>query len=180
MLRLELPAAESWDEGRQEFVYDEPALLVLEHSLVAVSKWEARWEKIFLVATEKTEEEARDYVRCMAVGGDAPESAVRRLGAPEYVKINDYIGAPMTATRITRRGSRNGSGEQPSSELIYYWMISLGIPMECQHWHLNRLLTLIEVCNIKNAPPQKMNHREVLEQQAELNARRRKQMNSKG
>lgn len=180
MLRLELPAVELWDEARQEFSYGEAATLSLEHSLVSVSKWEARWGKIFFTDEPKTDEEARDYVGCMSLDGDIPNDVLERLGPAEFQAVNAYIANPMTATRITSKRPPKRSGEQPSSELVYYWMIALGIPMECQHWHLNRLLTLIEVCNVKGGPPEKLSQREVLEQQAALNEMRKKKLNTKG
>ena len=98
-------------------------------------------------------------------------------------EINAYIAAPMTATVIREYGVNKPNREIVTSELIYYWMVALNIPFECQKWHLNRLLTLIRICNIKNRPPDKSNRlsqRETLEQYAALNAARRKAMNSKG
>ena len=93
--------------------------------------------------------------------------------------INAYIDSPMTATTFPdNKGSSNK--EIITSELIYYWMTSFSIPMECQKWHLNRLLTLIRVCNIKNQPAKKMSKRELVQRNASLNAARKANMNSKG
>jgi hypothetical protein len=85
----------------------------------------------------------------------------------------------MTATTFSNTNTSR-SREIITSELIYYWMISLNIPMECQKWHLNRLLTLIRVCNVKNTPPKKMSGKEIMNRNAALNAARRKKLNSKG
>ena len=94
-------------------------------------------------------------------------------------EINAYIEAPMTATTFYEEGNKTNS-ETITAELIYYWMIAMNIPFECQKWHINRLLTLIRVCSIKNQPPKKMSKGEALRRQAELNARRKQQLHTKG
>ena len=95
-------------------------------------------------------------------------------------KVNEYISAPMTATTFSDSNKKSGGNEIITSELIYYWMISLNIPFECQKWHLNKLFTLIKVCSIKNQPPKKMSKKDIMSRNAALNAARRKQMNTKG
>ena len=102
------------------------------------------------------------------------------LTKDNILKINEYISAPMTATTFHQANKGGGNGELITSELIYYWMVSLNIPFECQKWHLNRLFTLIKVCSIKNQPPKKMSKKDILSRNASLNAARRKQLNSKG
>lgn len=180
MLKLVIPAAEYWDEGREMFINYPETILRLEHSLVSVSKWESRWNKAFLSRSEKTLEQTIDYIRCMTITQNVPEDVYDRLSVKNIEDVNAYIEAPMTATHICEQASGGYNSEQVTSELIYYWLISLGIPFECQKWHLNRLLTLIKVCSVKNRPPKKMSKGEISRRNAALNAARRKKYNTKG
>lgn len=180
MLKITIPASEQWDEIHQEFIATKEQTLQLEHSLVSLSKWESKWCKSFLFTKEKTPEETLDYVRCMTLTQNVPPDVYRCLTSENIKAINDYIGAPMTATYFSNDNGGRGNREQVTSELIYYWMIALNIPFECQKWHLNRLLTLIKVCNIKNQPPKKMSRQAIISRNAALNAARRKQWNTTG
>lgn len=180
MLRITVPAAEFFDEVREEFVYTKEVTLQLEHSLVSLSKWESKWNKAFLGKQEKTDEEILDYVRCMTLTQNVDPEVYRRLSLENYAAINAYIEAPMTATYFSEDKQSKGNREVVTSELIYYWMISYNIPVEFQKWHLNRLLTLIRVCNIKNSPPKKRSKKELMCQHAAINAARRKRTGSKG
>ena len=92
----------------------------------------------------------------------------------------EYIGDSMTATTFSKEADKAGNREIITSELIYYWMIASNIPFECQKWHLNRLITLIRICGIKNTPPKKRSRREIMSRNAALNAARRQQYNTKG
>lgn len=179
MLTITIPAMELFNDITQEFIQAKAQTIQLEHSLVSISKWESKWNKPFLANNDKTIAETLDYIRCMTITQNVNPDVYKRLSRSNIDDINNYIDAPMTATTF----SDNNSGrnrEIVTSELIYYWMISLNIPMECQRWHLNRLLTLIRVCNVKNTPPKKMSRREIMNRNAALNAARRKQLNSKG
>lgn len=180
MLQITIPAAEMWDEKKGEFVYIRGQTLQLEHSLVSLSKWESKWCKAFLSKAEKTNEEVLDYIKCMTLTQNVHPEVYNGLTAENIEEINNYIEAPMTATVFSADKTSKGSREVATAELIYYWMIALNIPFECQKWHLNRLLTLIRVCNIKNTPPKKRSKRELLSRNAELNAARRKQLNTRG
>ena len=181
MLKITIPASEQWDDSKQEFVYTKERTLELEHSLVSLSKWESKWCKPFSSRDNKTYEETIDYIKCMTLNSNVDPNVYTCLTNENIKQINEYIEAPMTATWFSKEqhGGRS-SNEQITSELIYYWMIALGIPFECQKWHLNRLLTLIKVCNIKNQPPKKMSKREIMSRNAALNAARRKQHNTRG
>ena len=180
MLQITIPATEQWDEQLQQFVNTKEQTLQLEHSLVSLSKWESKWNKAFLSKNEKTLEETLDYIKCMTINQNVNPDVYRCLNADHIEKINRYIEAPMTATTFNDQKQSKANREVITAELIYYWMIALNIPFECQKWHLNRLLTLIRVCNIKNTPPKKMSKRATAKQYASLNAARRKQMNTSG
>lgn len=180
MLRITLPASELWDERKQEFVYVKEKTLQLEHSLVSLSKWESKWCKPFLSRKDMTLEETLDYIKCMTITQNVDPETYNRLTAKHIREIGDYINAPMTATTFTSDKGNRPSREVVTAEIIYYWMIALNIPLECQKWHLNRLLTLVKVCNHKNAPPKKMSKRDTTNTYAALNAARRKRLNTKG
>ena len=180
MLQITIPAGERWDEGKQEFIQVKGHTLQLEHSLISLSKWESKWCKAFLSNKDKTYEETMDYIKCMTIMPNVDPDVYNYLTSDNINQINEYIGAPMTATYFSEDKSRKAGHDVVTAELIYYWMISLNIPFECQKWHLNRLLALIRVCNIKNQPPKKMSKREIMSRNAALNAARRSQMGTTG
>lgn len=174
MLEIIIPKQEYFDELHDEFINVPEQRLTLEHSLVSLSKWESKWNKPFLGADSKTIDESLDYIRCMTVNKNVDPMAYKGITPELFQKVNDYIGAPMTATWFTKEPPKNGKTEVVTAEIIYYWMIALNIPFECEKWHLNRLLTLIKVCNIKNSPPKKMSRREIMERNRALNKARKK------
>lgn len=183
MLQITIPApqAEEWDEQNEEFVYrttGKEQTLKLEHSLVSLSKWESKWCKSFL-SSEKTDEEFLDYIKCMTLTSNVPPDVYDRLTMQNLEEIMAYVNAPMTATTF-RKSNERPSREIITSELIYYWMITLNIPFECEKWHIKRLLTLIRVCEVKNNKPKKRSRSEIMRDNAALNASRRKQLNTKG
>ena len=179
MLQLIIPpvSSEQWDEINEEFIYTEEfkgATLQMEHSLLSISKWESKWCKSFLSRKDKTREELDDYIRCMTVTPNVDPEVYNHLSGDHIKKIQEYIDAPMTATYINENKSGQQSRDVITSELIYYWMIANQIPFSCEKWHLNRLLALIKVCNVKNNPPKKMGGRDLMKHHAAVNASRRK------
>lgn len=180
MLIITVPEAELFDSSKNEFYKIKGQTIALEHSLVSISKWESKWHKPFLYDKEKkTTEELIDYIRCMTLTQNVNPNLYNALSRENFDKITDYINDPMTATWFTEtKGKPNR--EIVTSEIIYYWMIALNIPFECQKWHINRLLTLIRVCNEKNAPSKKMSKREIINRNRALNAARRKATGSRG
>ena len=180
MLKIETPETELWDEYNQRFILVKKQTLFLEHSLISLSRWESNWEKPFLKRNDKkTLVETIDYVRCMTINNNVDPNVYRVLTADNINAINAYVNAKKTAT-IVYEDKHRSTGETVTSELIYYWMVSLGIPFECQKWHLNRLLTLIRVCNVKNSPGKKMGRNALLNRYTSLNKKRREAMHSNG
>ena len=181
MLQLEIQLSpEGWDERTEKFVEPKTVTLKLEHSLVSISKWESKWNKPFLSAAEKTTEEVIDYIKCMTVTQNVDPDVYNHFSKEDFDKIHSYINAPMTATTFRDDKPGRSAREVITSELIYYWMFSLQIPKELEKWHLNRLITLIRVFNVKNADPKKMSKRDIMSRNSQLNAARRQQLNSKG
>ena len=181
MLQIVVPPGELYDEQHQEFLaMDKEQILQLEHSLVSLSKWESKWHKAFLGKEDKTTEEIMDYVRCMTLNKNVNPNAYRLLTKKNIEEISDYINDPMTATTFSSNNQKGHNKEILTNEIIYYYMVAFGIPSEYQKWHLNRLMTLIKVCDIKNQPQKKMSKKEIMNRNAALNAARRKQLNSKG
>lgn len=180
MLEIVVEENTLWDEKNEVFIDIKADTLMLEHSLISISKWESKWCKSFFKTKEKTLEEQIDYIRCMTINKKIDPYIFNALRVSDFKKIDDYINAPMTATVINDNEPKNNNGTYITSELIYYWMIALNIPFECEKWHINRLLTLISVCNIKNKPPKKMSRNEAIRRQAEINAARRKRLNTRG
>ena len=171
---------EGWDEKKQEFVEPKIQILQLEHSLVSLRKWESKWCKAFLSKKEKTVEETIDYIKCMTLTQNVNPEVYNHLTKKHIDQINDYISAPMTATYFNEEKTPGQKQDVITAELIYYWMISLQIPFECQKWHLNQLMALIKVCNIKNAPPKKMSRQAMASRNAALNEARRRQWGTNG
>lgn len=182
MLQITIPAEEYWDASKQEFVYAGEKTIQLEHSLISLAKWESKHQKVFLDKGEKTVEELIDYIKCMTITQNVDSSVYLRLTEQNFKDINDYIENPMSATFFSedKTNRKAPSREKVTAEIIYYWMVTLQIPFECQKWHLNRLLTLIRVCSVKNQPPKKMSKRQIMSRNSALNAARRKQLGTKG
>ena len=183
MLTIEIPGRELFDESRGEFFQIKDTVLSLEHSLVSISKWESKWHKPFLDASyNKTQEETIDYIRCMTITQNVDPMAYYALTPENLIAIKKYIDDPMTATWFGE-DEKNGPKKRSrvvTSELIYYWMVTLQIPWDCQKWHINRLLTLIKVCNEENKPQKKKSKHEIMSRNKALNEARKRQMNTRG
>lgn len=183
MLKVVIPECEMFDNETLTFFKVKSQELTLEHSLVSLSKWEAKWEKPYLgfqKNSEHTLEEELDYIRCMTITQNVDPLVYTIIPSDVLVEIREYIERSMTATRFSDVPSGGGGSSFITSELIYYWMILYNIPFECQKWHLNRLLTLIRICAIKSSPEKKMSQKEVMSKQRDLNAKRKAALRSKG
>ncbi len=180
MLTLHIPAKELFNNQTQQFVPVKARSIQLEHSLLSLSKWESKWLKPFMSQEDKTREETLDYIRCMTINNDVSEETYLSLSEEHYRLIKQYIDAPMTATTFSKEENKRHSREIITSEIVYHWMVVNQIPFECQKWHFNRLITLIRVCNLKSQQPKKMGRRATMSRNAQLNAARRKQLNTRG
>ena len=178
MLEVFVKGCEQYDENKNIFVSIKDQTLKLEHSLLSISKWESKWHKPFINKENKSTEEVIDYIKCMTIN-TVNDDIYKCINDSIFCIVNNYISDPMTATTFNDINNRP-SREIITSEIIYYWMITYNIPFECEKWHLNKLLTLIKVCNNKNNPDKKMSRSEVIRRNKELNNKRRMVMNSKG
>lgn len=180
MLDITIPETELWDDRKETFIYVKEQHLKLEHSLVAISKWEAKYHKPFLFTRDKTDEEILFYIKCMTVTQNVKPEVYLCINEEHTRQIQEYIEDPMTATVFTDDNNKSTSSRFITSELIYCWMIFLKIPVKFEKWHLNRLLTLIRVCNVENQPRKKMSSADTARHYAELNEARRKKYNTRG
>ena len=180
MLKIEVPATELYDEEKNEFVYTKATALQLEHSLVSLSKWEAKWHKHFIGRTDISVEEFLDYVRCMTITQNVDENVYRCMTADVIRQIREYIEDPMTATILPKETGPK-DGRFISSELIYYWLSCYNLPFgECQKWHLNRVLTLINVCSNESSEKKKMPLNDIYAQNRLLNEQRKAKLKTRG
>lgn len=179
MLTIIVPGVSMFDDERQEFVTKDDVVLELEHSLVSLSKWESIYEKPFLGADDKTSEEILGYVKAMTLT-PVSEEVFLKLSPDNIQQINDHIDAKMSATWFSETPGAPKSRDVITAELIYYWMTVFQIPFECEKWHLNRLFTLIRICNIKQDKPKKMSRSEQANRNRELNAQRKAQLGTTG
>lgn len=183
MLHIKVPAREFYDESSATFINRPEVELELEHSLISLSRWESKWKKPFLGESERSIPEMQDYIRCMTINQKAiPEEVFGMLDLSIINEVQKYIDDPQTATTITTlEQPRIYRKQKITSELLYSWMIMNDIPFQCEKWHLNRLLMLIRVCGIQNAPTKKMmSKHDIFAQNRALNAKRRKALHSRG
>ena len=187
MLSITIPKLELFDSKNNIFVNQDEVTIELEHSLVALARWESKWEKPFLGPDQKTEEETIDYVRCMTMTSDVSPEIYHRLNQGHFKQINEYIDAKMSATWFSEpRSASTGnapvkrSRETITAEIIYHWIVALNLDWQVQDWHLNRLFTLIKVCNQKNSPEKKRPKRDMVAERQRINAERKAAMETRG
>jgi hypothetical protein len=180
MLKVTIPGDEFFDEVTDTFLTVGDVELEFEHSLVSLSKWESEFEKPFLSKEDKTSEETLKYVYHMLLTPNVSFDVIEKLTKQNLDALNTYINSLQSATTFGEMPKTRGSGEVITSELIYYWMIAFNIPFECQHWHINRLFSLVRICNIKNSKPKKMGRHELAARNRELNAQRREKLGTSG
>lgn len=176
MLEIDVATEESYDEKNSRFVVTKSFRVRLEHSLVSTSKWESLWKEAFLGKKDKTPQQTLSYIKCMILNDELPPDVFLKLVQMHLDEIREYIADEMTATKIYNDPNAPVGRENVTTELIYYWMISLGVPVEFQHWHLNRLITLIRTINVKNTPQKQMK----LADRRALNRQRLAEHNTRG
>lgn len=170
-----------FDESTEEFISFKGCRFKIEHSLVSLAKWESKWKVPFL-HTQLTRAQWIDYVRCMTITQNVDPLTYRVISNPLLKEIQDYVNESQTATTIKdNTPNRPRKKEIVTAEIIYFWMLSYQVPVEFEKWHLSRLLTLIEVCAIKNdTSSRKMSKSDILKQNNKLNAARRAAHHSRG
>lgn len=179
MLQIYLEGKEYFNEITNTFATVEGRTISLEHSLFAISKWESKWKKSFINTKEFTSEEILDYIRCMTIDEDVNPYLYLSVTKEIINIVVEYINSKQTATTFSNINEPR-SREIVTAEIVYYWMFSLNIPLECEHWNFDKLTTLIRVCTIKNSPPKKMSKKETRNQYRELNKARRNKYKTKG
>lgn len=180
MLTITVRGVDFFDEAESKIVSSPPYVLSLEHSLVSLSRWESKWKKSFLFSSEKTPDEVFGYIEAMCLTPDVPPDTFRRLSQENYNLINAYINEQMTATTFAEISAQRKSREIITAEIIYYWMIALQVPIECEEWHLNRLMALIKTANLKSQPPKKMGRAQMLAERNRLNEERKARYGTSG
>lgn len=180
MLKLIIGAAEIFNDETQEFGTSGGFDLELEHSLISLSKWESKHKTPFLSKDGKTTAEIMSYIGCMIVSANFPEDVLDRFSQDDIDAVTAYIESPESATTFGKMPETRGRGETITSELIYYWLVAFNIPFECETWHLNRLFSLIKICNLKTQKPKKTGRLERAAMYHKLNQERRAKLGTSG
>ena len=179
MLRIVIPGGEMYDEENRKFRIVKAQAIELEHSLISISKWESKWKRPFLSRAQRTEEEIRDYIRCMTITPGVNPDLYYCLSQDNIREIQAYIDDTMSATVFRGENKPKGTPRPRTSEQIYGAMVLLNIPFECQKWHLNRLLNLIQECENLNDGG-KMSRKESAKYMSQMNAMRRAKHHTRG
>lgn len=181
MLEIELPGGELYDEVKEEFINLKGKTIQLEHSLISISKWESKWKKPFFSEQKMTNEQFLDYILCMCMTKNVDKLDLQYLSRENLDKIGDYMSEQRTATWFNDSGNSNSNHDVITSEVLYYQMFKLQIPIDCEKWHISRLITLIRVFAAKDPEnSKKMTPKEVVAQNKALNEARKKKYNTKG
>ena len=188
MKKVDIPSGLLFNDADQTFIETQAVTLELEHSLAAISKWECKWHTPFFGEQKKTNDQVIDYIKCMTLNEDVDPNVYLVLPQTVIQEIGEYLENPMTSIKWPDKPMNNGktrtygkpSKETITSELIYYWMFTQNIPLECENWHINKLLSVIRMCSTKNTPPKKTNPNAILARNASLNAARRKALGTTG
>ena len=180
-LTINIPKRELFNNATQEFIYLPEETLVLEHSLISISKWEAKWHIPYFKEEQKTSEQTYSYIQCMCIKGNATMEVIKTLTDQNLLDITNYIHDSMTATKIREEDTKKKEENFMTSEVIYSLMVNYGIPVEFEKWHINRLITLIRILGEQNkANTKKKSERELIEDYKKINERNKKLLKTKG
>lgn len=185
MITIKIPDREYYNEDTNEFISVKGPVLTMEHSLLSIRKWESKWHQPFMGKKEPTFEQMLDYFRCMTITPkDVGIEVFHGLSAENVAELKAYIGDSMTATTFhTYPGKKKGKASGPSiitAEVVYGWMFQNGIPLECEKWHFNQLMTLIRVCAQQGGVNPKMSKKDILAQNKALNEARKAKLGTRG
>lgn len=180
MLRIEIPETNLFNETTFDVIHVPAQTLKLEHSLLSIHRWESKWHKSYLSTKQLTSEENLDYIRCMCIDPNVNQVVFQTLRNADFKRIRAYIDDPMSAVKYHDDPNKKKRSRYMTSETIYGWMVSYGIPFECEKWHLNQLLALIEICGRQNTPRKKADKRAIAMRYADINKARKAKTGSKG
>lgn len=182
MLTITVPGSRMLDEKTNKIFTVPTQELKLEHSLRAISEWESKYKKPFQKTLESgiKRNELIDYFRCMTQNTVDP-NIYYNINSKIVDEILTYMQDSQTATTINNKGKKPPKRRTLTAELVYGWMVSYGIPFECDQWHINKLLMLIKVCGELDNPakPSKKGG-DAARAFAQLNAKRRAANKSRG
>lgn len=175
MLELRIHATDLWDPVSERFLSVKEQTLPLEHSLLSISKWEARWHKPMPLVNDEgmSGEEFVDYIRCMTVSRNPDPLVYQCISADDVQAVMDYINDPHTATWFGESKADNSDKRPLTAEIIYHLMFVFGVSKECEKWHFNRLMTQLRVEYEESKPQKKKTKAEIADRHRYLNAKRR-------
>jgi hypothetical protein len=155
-------------------------VLQFEHSLLSLSKWEARTKKAFMATPTKTNETMLDYYADMLLTPGVRREVIYTLPPQVLSDLNDYINDPQTAAKPPGEPEK-GSVGIITSDLIYSWLVLSKIPFHpTETWHINRVLMLVNPVQHAMKPPKKRSVGERLSDWTRINEENKKRFNSNG
>lgn len=176
---IHIKTGEMFNEETKEFIPIDGGTITLEHSLVAIRDWEAIHHTNFIGNKNITSEQLIDYIKCMCVQNPEDAEKINYITSSQMDEIAAYMEDTMTAQKFRTKGKQNR--DIITAEKIYGWMIMNQMPIaEFEHWHINRLLTLLRVCANNNTPAKQMSQKEIMAENARINAMNRAKFKSKG
>lgn len=172
MFTIKIPPLEIFDDELEEFRQFGADEITFEHSLYTIARYEEATHKPYY-DTRSDEDNLFSYMPYMAIKPPKDPSAFFRIPQDELAKLKSWMEDSHTATWFSKDDDNSPEREIVTAELIYYWMTEYRIPFECERWHINRLMTLIQVCARKKSPPKQKSQAEIIREHRALNQKRR-------